>query len=229
MQFFFISTLCFLFGTSLYLSSWTSSIICSLILLLLIWTRLFSNRIIKNNFSKLTPLAKSKLHHFNNQIQDSFSRTSNLPKPEVYLDPTAQNLQMYCFGKKKKPQIITSEMLISELSSDDLDRLLNYTGVLHSQNLFTSRQPLVALFIYIGGIGKYIDTTLSFVLGIKTKNGEPKALIRKPLYFILSKLNFARRRKTAKSARSILKDYAYLSFQHRNPVMSPLSITDQTS
>ncbi len=229
MHIIFILTLCFLFGASLYLSSLSGSIACSLILLLLIWTRLFSNRIIKKNFSNLTLLEKTKLHHFNTQIQNSFSRTSNLPKPEVYLDPHAENLQLYCFGKKRAPQIITSRMLIEELSSDDLDRLLNYTGVLHSQNLFTNRQPLVALFVYIGGLGKWVDTTLSFVLGIKTKNGEPKALVRKPLYFLLSKLNFMRKRKTAKSSRNLLKDYSYLSLEHKNPVMSPLSITDQTS
>ncbi len=224
MPIFFIAISLSLFGASLYLASWTSSVICSLVLILIIWTRLFSKRIIKKNFKELIPIQNTDLHYAEERIRESFSKSYDIHFPQVYLDPTAKNLQLYCFGDKKNPQIITSKLVIEELSSRDLNRLLSYTGKLHSENVFTNKQPLVAFLVYVGSIGRYIDTALSFILGVKTIKGEPKAIIRRPLYFFLNKLNFTRKQK---NGNSILHDYAYLSFQHKNPILSPLSTTDR--
>lgn len=228
MHIFFTTSVLFLFGASLYLSSWTSSIICSFLLLLVIWTRLFSNKIIKNNFINLAPIKNSSLHHIEQRVQKSFVKTADLPAPQVYLDKSSKNLQIYCFGDNKAPQLIASEALLTELSTKDLDILLEYAGVLHSQKTFSNRQPFVALLVYLGGAGRYIDSGLSFVLGIKTKNGEPRALVRKPLYFVLSKLNFFSKPSKNKAAHALLKNYSYLSFEHQNPVLSPLSVADKT-
>ena len=225
MHIFFITTIVFLFGTSLYLASWTSSVVCSLLLLLIVWTRLFSNRIIKNSFKNLMPINKTDLHHQESSIQNAFTQTSHLPKPQIFIDPSAKNLQLYCFGDQKKPKIITSRTMLEEVFPRDLNHILNYTGVLHSEHIFSNKQSLVALFLYISSLGRYIDSTLSFILGIKTKKGEPKAITRRPLYFFLRKLHFIKKSKTSQD---LLKNYSYLSFEHQNPILSPLSITDKT-
>ncbi|MGH1467544.1 MAG: hypothetical protein ACRBBP_01510 [Bdellovibrionales bacterium] len=224
MPIFFIAISLSLFGASLYLATWTSSVIFSLVLILIIWTRLFSNRIIKKNFKGLTPLKNTDLHYAEKNIQEAFSNSYDVNHPQVYLDPTAKNLQLYCFGDKKTPQIITSKLVLEELTQKDLNSLLNYTGKLHSENAFKNKQPLVAFLVYVGSIGRYIDTALSFMLGIKTIKGEPKALVRKPLYFFLNKLNFTRKQKASESS---LRNYSYLSFQHKNPILGPLSTTDR--
>ncbi len=226
MNIFFITILTLLFGASLYLASFISSIICSFFLLLIVWTRLFSKRIIKKSFKNLIPIKNTCLHYTQDQIIQAFLKNLNISKPEIFLDPLAKNLQLYCFGGKNSPQIITSKTLIEELSKKDLHDLFHYTSLLHKENTFITKEPFVALLIYVGNIGRHIDSLLSFALGIKTVNGEPKAITRKPLFFFLNKLNLLRK-KNSNTLKPLLKHYSYLSVKHQNPILSPLSVTDK--
>jgi hypothetical protein len=225
MHFFFLGSIAALIALSFYFSTWTSSVICSLLIVLIIWTRLFSDRIIKKSFSNLINLKETELHHLSKIIDDAFTKDTDNKKPSVYIDLSSQNLQMYCFGSTAAPQIITSKQTLRELSKKDLILLIEQAGQLHQKQSFFNKQGLVALFLYIGSLGRITDTILSFVLGIKTKKGEPKALVRKPLFFVLSKLNFLF--KLGKSEHSfILRNYSYLNKNHSNPVLSPISISD---
>ncbi len=227
MNILFTLAVALLFTASLYFASWTSSIVCSLLLLLIIWTRLFSNRIIKNDFKNLIHIKNTPQHHLNVKLRDAFVQTADVPKPEIFVDPSSRNLQIYCFGSKAKPQLITSQKLLDKVSTKDLHSLFDYAGVLHNKKIFSRKQNFIALLIYVGNLGRYVDSGLSFVLGIKTESGEPKALTRKPLYFILNKLNQLTRYKKNTPIDVQLQNYSYLSLAHTNPALSPLSVADK--
>lgn len=226
MQIIFILSVLSLFGASVYFASWASSVVFSFLILLMIWTRLFSDRIIKKSFKGLTPLHKTEFHHRTSFIQNAFCVDKDVQKPNIYLDPKSKNLQIYCFGSRKKPNVIASEQALKQMSPRDIQLLFQAAGNAHMKNSFFHKQWLVSMFLYVSSVFRYLDTGLSFVLGIKTKAGEPKALTRKPIYFFLNLLNFKYKRN--QSEKLALKNYSYLSTKHTNPVMSPLSISDRS-
>ncbi len=226
MYIFFTITSALLFAVSLYLANPVSSIFCSFFLLLMIWTRLFSKKIIKKSFKKLIPIKNTYLHNTQDQIIKALLKNLDISKPQIFLDPLAKNLQLYCFGDKNSPQIIVSKVLMEELSKKDIYHLFSYAGLLHKKNTFIAKQSFVAFLIYMGNISRHIDSALSFVLGIKTVHGEPKTITRKLLFFLLNKLNFSKKSHPS-TLKPLLKNHSYLSVKHENPILSPLSVTDK--
>jgi hypothetical protein len=214
-----------LFGVSIALSNWLASVCCSLVLVLLFCTRFFSNRIVKRAFTDLTPLESTVYAHLQSTLFSIYSNEE--PRPKVYLDKSLSPVQMYIFGDQKKLNIIVSESLLEHISPRDFKKLLNQTYDLSKNSYFLSKRHVVAFFLLIVSLGRQVDATLSFFLGIKTKDGEPKALTRKIVYLVArlfkTKSNFKSQNESA------LKDYSYLSFYHDHPILSPLSIVDMNT
>ena len=222
MRIFFTLLILSFFSVSIILSNWLASAGCALLLALILLTHFFAERIVKKTFKGLTPLASSIYAHHLKSFEKIFSNEN--PSPKVYLADELSPLQIYAFGSFRKINIVLSPSLLEHISDNDLKKLFKQSYELSKNSGFMSKKHIVAAFLVIASLGRYVDAMLSFFLGIKTKNGEPKALIRKFIY-LLARLFKGRSILSSKNSPD-LKLYSYLSFYHEHPILSPLSISD---
>lgn len=204
------------------LSNWLASIACSLLLAVIFCTRFFSSRIVKRGFSKLIPIESTVYAQSKNLIQSVYSDEE--PRPKVYLDDSLTPVQMYIFGDSKKLNIVVSKTMMEHISKQDFKKLINQSYLLSKNSYFLSKKHFVAFFLLIVTVARQVDAALSFFLGIKTKNGEPKALTRNLIYLLVKLLRT--RPKIKSKSEYALRDYSYLNFYHDRPILSPLSVVD---
>jgi len=222
MHIFFTILLMTLLAVSIVLSNLMASVACSLLFILLITTRLLSNRIVRRSFKQLTPLKSTVFAGHSKKINEIFSGENS--KPLVYVAENLDSVQFYAFGDQSKFYFVLSPKLLEHVSEEDLENLFKQGHSLSKNSRFIAKKNSIVLFLLLCSFGRYLDTALSFFLGIKTKKGEPKALTRKLIYTITDLM------KTKPKFESLnaysLKNYSYLKFNHDQPVLSPLSIAD---
>lgn len=222
MHIFFTLIALALFAVSIVLSNWLASVICSLLLVLLFVTRFLASRIVKRSFKNLIPIESTEFAHHSKTLKEIFS--DEMPAPKVYVADALTPVQMYAFGDFKKINLILSPTLLKHVSDTDLKNMFKQSYMLSKNSSFLSKKHFVALFLLLSSVGRYVDATLSFFLGIRTKNGEPKAITRKLIYFIANLLKSKPRFQSQNDYS--LKNYSYLSFYHDHPILGPLSIAD---
>jgi len=222
MHIFFTIIIFALFSVSIVLSNWLASVACSLLLILLFVTRFLASRIVKRSFRNLTPIESTQFARHSKMFKSIFSDES--PVPKVYVADALTPVQMYAFGDHRKINLVLSPILLKHVSDEDLINMFNQSYKLSKNSNFLSKKHFVAFFLLLSSVGRYIDAALSFFLGIRTKNGEPKPLTRKFIYFIAN-LFKSKPRFKSKNDYS-LKNYSYLSFYHEHPILGPLSVAD---
>lgn len=222
MHIFFTLITLALFSVSIVLSNWLASVVCSLLLVLLFVTRFLATRIVKRSFRDLTPIEATEFAHHSKTLKAIFS--DEKPRPKVYVAEALTPVQMYAFGDYRKINLVLSPTLLKHVSDEDLIKMFKQSYMLSKNSKFLSKKHFVAFFLLLSSVGRYLDATLSFFLGIRTKNGEPKALTRKIIYFIANLLKSKPRFKSQNDYS--LKNYSYLSFYHDHPILGPLSIAD---
>jgi hypothetical protein len=211
-----------LFSISIVLSNWLASVACSLLLVLLFVTRFLASRIVKRSFKNLTPIESTEFARHAKAFKTLYS--DEFPEPKIYVADQLNPVQMYAFGDFKKINIVLSPTMLKHVSDEDLIKMFKQSYSLSKNPKFLSKKHFVALFLLLSSVGRYLDATLSFFLGIKTKNGEPKALTRKLIYLIANLFKSKPRYKSQNDYS--LKNYSYLSFYHDHPILGPLSIAD---
>ena len=222
MHIFFTLITVALFALSIILSNWLASVACSLLLLLLFITRFLATRIVKKSFNKLTPLASTEFAHHSHIFKKVFS--DEKPKPYIFVADSLNPVQMYVFGDYRKVNIVLSTKFLKHVSDEDLHSMFQQSYDLSKNSKFLSKKHLVALFLLLSSAARYVDATLSFFLGIKTKDGEPRALTRKIIYLLANLLKTKPKFKSQNDYS--LKNYSYLSFYHDHPILGPLSVAD---
>jgi|GEM_PF-5550640 len=222
MHIFFTLITVALFALSIILSNWLASVVCSLLLLLLFITRFLATRIVKRSFKKLTPLASTEFARHSRTFKKVFS--DEKPKPYIFVADSLSPVQMYVFGDYRKVNLVLSPKFLKHVSDEDLYNMFQQSYDLSKNSKFLAKKHLVALFLLLSSAARYVDATLSFFLGIKTKNGEPRALTRKIIY-LLANLFKTKPKFKSKNDYS-LKNYSYLSFYHDHPILGPLSVAD---
>lgn len=222
MHIFFTILVLSLFGLSIVLSNWLASVACSLLLLLLFITRFLATRIVKKSFKKLTPLDSTVFSKHSKTFKEIFSDEN--PRPKVFVAEDLDPVQMYAFGDYRKINLVLSPKLLKHVSDEDLKSMFKQSYSLSKSPHFLAKKHMVAVFLMVSSVGRYLDATLSFFLGIKTKSGEPKALTRKFIYAIA--YLFKTKPKFDSQAGYSLRNYSYLNFYHEHPILGPLSIAD---
>jgi len=222
MHIFFTLITIALFSVSIVLSNWLASVACSLLLVLLFVTRFLASRIVKRSFQNLTPIESTEFSRHSETFKGVFS--DEKPQPKIYMARNLSSIQMYAFGDFNKINLVLSPNLLEHVSDEDLLSMISQTYKLSKSSKFLSKKHFVAFFLLLASVARHFDAMLSFFLGIKTKNGEPKALSRKFIHF-LAHLFKSKPKFKSKSDYS-LKNYSYLSFAHDHPILGPLSIAD---
>jgi len=222
MHIFFTLITIALFLISIILSNWLASVACSLLLVVLFVTRFLASRIVKRSFKNLTPIESTEFSHHARVFKAVFS--DETPVPKIYVADELTPVQMYAFGDHKKLNLVLSPSLLTHVSDEDLLKMFKQSYKLSKSSKFLSKKHFVAFFLLLSSIGRYVDATLSFFLGIKTKNGEPKPISRKFIY-IIANLFKSKPRHSSQNDYS-LKNYSYLGFYHDHPILGPLSIAD---